>query len=385
LFRKLVAAGSFISFLMAPGFAAGAGTTLRQTVMAELRYDTNARIAAEGELSGDDFVLLLAPGFEVINQRNKLTLTGNYRPTGSYYFENQDLNAVSHSAAVSADYTLSRRTSLMAEDRFTYSGESLETTLVGIQNQRGTMWTNTIFFSMNHILTQRTSISMSASDHMLDFENILAVDNRSESGSVGLNFQATPETQLNGSYNFSYVNFDLPGGAASNQNTHSLNAGFVSRFRDSLLLSMSAGTVYADSRGFGNGLTDWVARAEIRKSFQRSSANFSYTRQTTSSSGLTDQLTLNDSFIAELRYVVAQNMNLSLSGNYTHNHSKPENTLDIKSFLVGASGTWQLYDWLSFGMGYSHFKQEANGPLGVDLERDHVSISINLTTFEGRL
>lgn len=353
--------------------------------MTELRYDTNARIAAEGQQSGDDVVLLLVPGFEAINQRNKLTLTGIYRPSGYYYFKQPELNTISHSGTISAEYAFSTRTSMMAEERLTYSRESLESTLTGYQNRRSGIFTNRVNLSMNHRLTQRTGITLSASDYILKFDDPVAVDSTNVSGSMRLNFQATPETQLNGSYNFSHASYDLPGGASSNQNTHSLNAGFNTRFRETTTLLMSGGAVYAESSGTTDGFFDWVALAEIRKTFNKYEASLSYSRRTTSSSGVTDQLTLNDSFSAVLRHELNRNVRLNLSGNYTRNHTKPDDSFDAKSFTASASGTWQMREWLSFGMGYAHFTQESDGPLGEDLKRDRIFVNINMTTFEGRL
>lgn len=385
MFRKLAATGFITALSLVPEFADGAGTTLRQTVMTELRYDTNARIASEGALSGDDVVLLLVPGFEAINQRNKLTLTGIYRPSVYYYFKQPELNTISHSGTIAAEYEFSPRTSMRAEERLTYSKESLESTLTGYQNRRSGILTNTVNLSMNHRLTHRTGMTLSASDYVLRFDDPVAVDSRNVSGSMGLNFQATPETQLNGSYNFSRANYDLPGGPSSSQNTHSLNAGFSKRFRETMTLLMSGGAVYAETPGTGDGFFDWVALAEIRKTFNKYDASFSYSRRTTSSSGVTDQLTLNDSFSAGLRHEISRNVSVSLSGNYTRNHSKPDDSFDTKSFTASASGSWRMREWLTFGMGYAHFTQESDGPLGEDLKRDHIFVNVNMTTFEGRL
>lgn len=385
LSRKLVAAGFITALALVPENAFAAGTTFRQTILTELRYDTNARIAAEGELNGDDVVLLIVPGFEAINQRNKLTLTGIYRPSGYYYFKQPELNTISHSGTIMAEYAFSPRTSMTAEERITYSKESLESTLTGYQNRRSGILTNTVNLSMNHALTHRTSVTLSASDYLLKFDDPVAVDSRNVSGSMGLNFQATPETQLNSSYNFSRANYDLPGGSSSNQNTHSLNAGFSTRYRETTTLLVSGGAVYAETPGTGDGFFDWVALAEIRKTFNKYDTNFSYSRRTTSSSGVTDQLTLNDSFSAGLRREINRNVSVNLSGNYMRNHSKPDDSFDTKSFTASASGAWQMRDWLSFGIGYAHFSQVSDGPLGEDLERDHIFVNINMTTFEGRL
>ena len=385
LSRKAAVIGSFASLLLLPEISAGAGTTLRQTIMAELRYDTNASIAAEGEQTGDDFTLLLAPDFQAINQRNKLALTANYRPTGYFYFQNPDLNTISHSGFLAADYNFSAQTSISAEERLIYSRESLETTLIGLQNQRSAIWTNTIILSVNHRLTHKTGITLSASDNILKFDNPVSVDSRNDSGSIGLNYQATPETQLNGSYNFSHVNYDLPGGASSSQSTHSLNAGFNTRFRETATLLLSAGAVYADAAGMGDGFFDWLAAAEVRKAWPKYSANLNYTRRTTSSSGVTDQLTLNDSISAGLNHEINRNLDISIFGSYTHNYTKPITILDTTAYSTGASGIWQMREWLSLGLGFSHFKQESDGLLGGDIERDHIFVNVNMTTYEGRL
>lgn len=385
LSRKAAVFGSFASLLLLPEISSGAGTTLKQTIMAELRYDSNTRIVSESQQSEGGAIFFILPSFEAINTRERLVLNAIYRPTGYFYFQNSDLNTIAHSGMISADYNLSEQTSMRLEERLTVSTESLDTTSIGLQNQRGEIWTNTVNLSMNSRLTQRTGITLSASDYLLKFDNPVSIDSRNDSASAALNFQATPETQLNLSYNFSHASFDLPNGSTSSQNTHSLSTGFSSRFRDTMIFSMNAGAVYANIVGPEPGIFDWVAMAEIRKSFQRDEATFSYTRRTTTSSGITDQLTLNESYGAELRHNFSSTVSLSLSGSYARNYSKPDNALDTKSFTAGASGSWQVYDWLAFGAGYSHFKQNADGPLGDDIDRDHIFVNVNMTTYEGRL
>lgn len=380
-FRK--AAAALAAIVLAAPATAEAGTTLRQTIMAELRYDTNASVEVEGRPAGDDFAFVLTPGFEAINQDGKLTLTGLYRPTNYYYFQNQDLNTLSHSAMVEADYRFSSRTTGMVQERVTYTKESLETTLIGLQNERGSIFSNTVNLATSHQVTQRTSLSLAASDYVLDFSDPAAMDSRNDSVDASVGFQATPETRLTGSYNFSYARFDQAG-VTTSQRTHSLSAGFNTRFRDSLLLSMSAGAVYAITPGQADGFFDWVAGAEARKTIDRYEAYLSYTRRTTTSTGVTDQLTLNESYSAGLSHDLSRNVSLTVSGNFTRNHSKPDARLDTKSYTAGASASWRVYEWLTMSTGFSVFRQEADGPLGFDVEREHVFLNLSMTTFERR-
>ena len=86
MYRKLLIAGAFASLLVLPELAA-AGLTLRQTVMSELRYDTNAMITPDGEQDSSDIVLQLGPDFEVTRDSEKLTLMAVYRPSFYYLFQ----------------------------------------------------------------------------------------------------------------------------------------------------------------------------------------------------------------------------------------------------------------------------------------------------------
>lgn len=367
---------------LAPELSAAAGTTLRQSLLTEIRYDSNARIAPEGQTQADDMVFILVPSFEAVNSRGRTTLSANYSPMGYYYLKNSDINTISHDGTISLDYSHSPRSSFHVSDSITYSEESLDTTLIGLQNERSAIFNNIFTIGASHRLTTKTGVALSLSDTIVDFDAPASTDSRTDSASFSLSYQATPETALTGSYSYSYASFERPSNASSHYETQSIMAGFTSLFRNNLQFSLNGGVVLATSL---ENQFDWIASTELRKNFQRSSVNFNYARATTSSTGLTDQINLNDRFYAEWNYQFASNKGIKFSGSYTWNHTEPVSLLDTVSVSMGVSGSWRPYDWLSLSTGYTHFEQDSNGPLGEDLTRDHFFINATIATYERRL
>ena len=367
---------------MLPELAAAAGLTLRQTIMSELRYDTNALITPDGEQDSSDMVLQLGPDFEVTRDSEKLTLRAVYRPSFYYYFRRPELNTLSHSASAAMDYKYSVSTSFRAEDTLNYAKESLETTIIGIQNRRQAILMNTAIFSMSHRLTPRIGSGLSFSDNIVEFEDPIAVDSRNDAASISLSYQAAPATQVFTSYSFSRTEFDSPGDAIDPPlETQSVQAGFSTHYKNNLHFTLSGGV----GHGSANDQNFVTASTEVSKDFEKSSVSLTYNRQSTTATGLTNQLALNETYYAAWNYALTRSVSANLFGSYARNQTLNDNSVDVRSFYYGLSGEWQLYSWLSFGAGYNHFKQNSEGLTGDDLKRDHFFVNVRITTYEKRL
>lgn len=376
-----LAAAPLVLPLVLPDAAMCADVMFKQAITSELRYDTNAFVRPEGQHQTGDMVLLITPQFNLSTERRGITLTGYYSPSGSIYFNNSELNSISHYASVGMNTQLTQKWSLNASDVFTYSKETLDTSLIGIQTSRANVWSNTANIGTAYSLTDKASVSLSFSDNIFRSDDPSAIRSRTDSASLGLGYNATANTSLNASYGHSNFYFDTPQGT-NNIETHSGSAGITHRFPYSLDVSLSGGANYTPS--FSKKY-DWIASATVKKSFQYSSASLEYSRGITNTSGLTDQLNIHDRYSAVVDYSITRSTDLIIFGDYSQSRSKPVDLVRIKSYSAGIRGKWQMYSWMSMEAGYSHFKQVSDGLIGDDFKRDHFFVSMTITTYEGKI
>lgn len=367
--------------LVLPDTARSAEVILKQSIVTELRYDTNAFVRPEGQTQTGDTVILIMPQFNLSSERHSITLTGLYSPTGSIYFNNPGLNSISHYASAGMDMELSSKWSFSASDVFTYSKETLDTSLIGIQTSRATVWSNAVSVGTAYALTEKTTASLGATDSIFRSNDPASIRSRTDSASLGLGYSATVNTSLNATYGFSNFHFNTP--TTSNDiQTQSASVGLSHKFPDSLDVSLSGGANYTPS--FSKKY-DWIASAAATKTFQQSTVSIEYLRGITNTSGLTDQLNINERYSAVVAYTITPATSVTAFGEYYQSQSKPIDVLRVKSYSAGLRGQWRPYSWMSIDAGYSHFKQVSDGIIGEDFKRDHFFVSLAITTYEGKI
>ncbi len=349
--------------------AARADTTLKSSVASELAYDSNATIAPQGGNGVSDFLFRIAPQLNLVNERRNTTINAMYRLTSAYYFKHSDLNAVNHNASLNAKMTASPRLGLALNDSFTYTKDSLDTSPSGILLGRTSVTSNAVDASATYQFTERTSASLSASNNITQYNSTTATDSRVDTGGVSAQYAATPSTTLNGSYTFTNYTFDSA--VTTTTSSHSVMLGFIEEFPDALELKASAGVSYTPELG---DKYNWLANASLRKDYRNGSATIGYSRSITNSSGLTDQLNVNENYTALLAYSATRFTDIALNATYSKNRTIPSSTLDLKSYSVGLTCTVRLYRWLDMEVGANHFRQSSAGTVGGDFIRDQAFI-----------
>jgi len=367
--------------LVLPNDAGSTEVIFKQSIVTELRYDTNAFIRPEGQAQTGDTVVLIMPQFNLSTERHGLTLTGLYSPTGSIYFNNPGLNSISHYASAGMDMELSSKWSFSASDVFTYSKEALDTSRIGIQTSRATVWSNAVSLGTSYALTEKASASLGVTDSIFRSDDPASIRSRTDSASLGLGYSATVNTTLNASYGFSIFHFDTP--TTSNDiQTQMASVGLSHKFPYSIDVSLSGGANYTPS--FSKKY-DWIASAAVTKTFQQSTVSLEYLRGVTNTSGLTDQLNINERYSAVIAYAITPATSVTVFGEYYQSKSKPVEIVSVKSYSTGLRGQWRPYSWMSFDAGYSHFEQVSDGAIGEDFKRDHFFLSMTVTTYEGKI
>ncbi len=371
-----------LSTLLLPEVAMCADVMIKQAIGAALRYDTNAYIRPENQSQISDLILFITPSVEVSTETGRVSLAAFYSPSGSVYFNNTELNNVSHHLNLHMSANLSEKSTLDVNDIFTYSKDPISTTLLGIQMRRETIWSNELSLGLTHAFTQRTSGSIGLSTHYLESDDPATTKSKTDSISLSGRFQATPATSLSASYSSTFFSFKSNEGR-NNIVVHSAQLGLTHSFPYKLDFNISGGTSYAPEI---NNHREWIASTWIEKAFQNSSLHIEYSRRITNTSGLTDQLNINERYSAVMSYSTTKTTSLILNGSYVKNRTLPDSLLvNITSYDVGITEQWRPYPWMSVGLGYSHFQQISTAEIGEDFKSDHFFINLTATTYERKI
>ncbi len=350
-----------------------AGMILRPSIAVTERYDSNPYYMSED--ARYDFFTSLSPRIEFGKEEKRYTLRGAYGLNSMYYARDQNLNYTSHNASLMVEAMVSKNLTIGLGDTFTYTQESLEATDVGIQVGRGDILSNSVSADINYILSQRTHTGMTLSSSILDFKTSGLLDTRTDSSTIFINYESTPGRTFNVNYGVSNLLFNAPDGGQSIL-SHSLSLGMTGQLSPTLSFGLSGGAVYIPDIG---DHYNWTADLSIEKTFQRSTLSLAYTRGVTNTSGLTDEVNINDRLSAGWDLSLSRLFSVSLYSGFSKSRSEPEGIVDLISYDGGITCMWQPYTWMNMGIGYSHFQQWSDTYIGGDISRDQVFV--NLTTF----
>jgi hypothetical protein len=368
-----------LAALLAPA-AACAEVIVRPTVSTGVRYNSNAFVRSENEEVEGDIITTVSPQIEAVSERGRLTLEGRYTAGADICLYNSECNALNHYAEIGASMVLSKYTSVTAEDSVDYTMESPETTLAGIQTSYARNLYNTVSAGVTHDIGLRNSIALNVADRLSDYSASALVDTRADSVTFSETFAMSPSATLTSSYGYTYYTFDDEGGADAEE-SHTLNFSLSKVYHGGLEMNLSGGASYAPSMEEGY---DWLAGAGITKGFKSLTISATYSRNVSTTAGLTDQMAINERYSMSIERLVSRKFNALLSGHYISNRSKPRIEVDIAAYQFELTGTWRPYSWMAASAGASHFNQTALGSLGDDVRSEEVFVSVSMSAPEWR-
>ena len=378
--RALILAG-IISVVFLPDVSRGAGVTLTQSILTDLRYESNSNVAPVGGKPSSDYSLTIAPKIEILEASKSVTLKGFYMPKGYIYLKNRYLDTVSHSAGASVTAELSDKASVYASDLLGFSKDIRDVSLSGIQIGRSDFLDNTFGVGFTYRLTPRTSFDFNLSDSILEIHDSSGtVNNRTDSAAVSGNFAVTEITSIAASYTFSNFFFHSPIDRGEFE-SHSAMIGISHQFPYSLEVSLFGGAAYLPS--VKNQYTA-VGSAAIKKLFQKSTLTLEYSRGLINTSGISKFLSIDDRYAFSWNYRITDSIDLGPSVFYSKVTTKPNPEVDLTSYSFGINGHWRPYSWMTVGTNYNHFNQISKGIAGNSYKGDEVLVDFAFTTYEGR-
>ncbi len=373
------AAALVLETVLLAGTGLGAETVFRQSVMAEMRYDSNAGIEPESLRPESDYAFTLFPRFDLSQDRGGIKLALFYRPGGSFYFRNPDLNAVSHFAGIDADLMAGETTGLKASERFNYTKDMREADPDAVQTMRTGTTTNEIKAELTHEPAPGLSAKAVLSRRTLEFENRALVGTRIDGFGLSAAKAVREGLTLNANYMFSGFSFDT----GSSSESHSLLAGFEAGLTRNTSLNASVGAV--SSPDADRDRYDFSAATELTSVFNDSSLGLGYSRSVSNSSGLADLMSLNSRYTFRYSYNLSNETGMTFTGGYSRALSRPEAVIDITSYDAGLGISWRPSERFSANAGYRRSKQWSHGTIGTGMGRDNIFVSLDFVPFERRL
>jgi len=375
--------GAFLALLIIPCCAENAvgDVTISPTLALSESYDSNVFFRGETGEVEDDFLTTISPQLAMASEGRRSSLSATYRLNSILYHDESSLNYISPQARLAISVDLTDRTTIGIKDAFDYTQDSLEALDTDVQTGRTDIMSNTAGIAMEQALGHSTSLGLNYSNSVVDFDGPGFTDTMRDSAGAELGYSLTEERKLKTNYSYSNFSFDSDGGTTHSE-SHALRFILSERIRPTIAYNVSAGVVFISD---SSDDYDWTASAGLEKSFKNSTLGIGYSRDITHSSGLGEEVSIQDRGHMDLDYSLARSLVFTLSGAVSKNRSKFSEQLELISYSASAGLSWQPYEWMETGIAYHRFQQWDDNSLENDVTRDRVSLIITLKPTTWRL
>ena len=344
-------------------------------------YNSNPLSRSKGQNVDDDYITTVTPQIRVTSKGKGYNLNVFYKMNSTSYHEDPANNDISHIAGAGIAADITKRTSIDFNETYRATKDALSAIDEGIQTSREDVTYNNVSLDIDHILSPETSVTLGAALRRSDFANPELFDTGTETASIGAAYRSSEKRSTTITYIFSNYSFDIAGGI-NHTETHTLRAGLEEAISPTLTLDLSGGLVYTPDIPEDY---DWTASANLTKTLKKTTATIGYSRSISNSSGLSREINVKDRVDTALTRSLSQSLSLSLSGAFTKTRSKPSGAVDLYSYSADLGVSWQPYQWMATGIGYSKFKQLSDGSPSLSIDRDRVYLSLTLTPWQWRL
>lgn len=355
--------------------ARGETVTIKPSLRLGEWYDSNPFMWGEDQDIKSDFITELSPQISISSITKRVRLNASYRLDSRHYNRYRELDNISHTGNFNSSVGISRKSSLKIGDFFRFTPDSLRATDLGIQIKRIDILSNTVFVSMDRNFSRTFYTSLTLKDSILDFDDAAFIDSRTDSAALSGNYRWKPGTLITVAYTYTNYHFDTQTDGNDIKN-HSVTLALAEQLSADASVNISGGIVHTqdvDEKPY------WMANAGFAKTYSASSLNLGYSRSVANSSGLIDELNINESVSIRWNYIFSRSFNAKVNGNLSQNRSKPSGSLNTTSYSAGAGFVWLAYSWITFNAKYSHFQQWTETVLSSNMKKDMVFIGVTAT------
>ncbi len=357
--------------------------TLVPAVTLDFRYDSNARFSDNETTSDDgDFVAAAAPSFEFTSTGPRHDVSAFYNLIADYYFNDTDLNNISHFGGLTLNIDLTSRWRLGLGDRLNYTEDSQRAIGFGegIILTRTDILTNTAYVSLGRAVGRNTDVTVTLKDYIQRFDDPALVDSRTDSAAFTGRYLYNRSGAALLTYTYSDYDFETDG--ESSIQTHSVDVRIEEAVGRTVKVNLGGGFEYAKGLNGGDDLF-FIANAGIEKTLKDSVMSIAFERDISNPTGVTDEITVKDVLTFIWDFTVRRNVFASLYAGVAHYTTEPSGE-DVNSYIAEVSGNWQPYQWLLLGTGVSTYQQWPGDDFGTGLTRNKVFVNMTLIGPEWR-
>ncbi|HHL39285.1 MAG TPA: hypothetical protein ENJ37_02150 [Deltaproteobacteria bacterium] len=346
----------------------------------EQRYVSNPRYLGTGSNTKGDMRTTVQPRMEFAAEGRRYRLSADYSLSYRAYARTSELDYLAHSGKVGLEADLTPTLKITVGDTLTYTEDSLEATATGIQTTRTAIVSNSVEARARYTASQKTTLLLSATETMLDYEDPALFDSRTDTFSAGSSYALSTRTTVGSSYMYTRLGYSAAGRDVD-FGIHSLSLSLGRQLVPTLKVDLSAGAVYTPDL---SSEWDWTAGASVVKDFQAASASLTYSRSITHSSGLAGTVNINEVVMLALDKSFSRGLDWRVFAAYYKNRSKAAALLDYESVSAGTDLNWRPYLWLALSAGYIRFEQSGGAGYGTGLTRDEAFVKAALIPAEWR-
>ncbi|MBI5235095.1 MAG: hypothetical protein HY886_02470 [Deltaproteobacteria bacterium] len=345
------------------------------------RYDTNPYGRSRTEAVDPDFVTKLAPSLSAAYDARDAKINAAYRLNAAFYSQRSPYSSIGHNLNLGLNTEISNKTTMSLNNVYNHAKTSVYDA-DEIHTGFDTVSTDALTASAEHKIDARLTATIALSENFYVYKASDKIDSRRDGAAFGGRYDAGNDRLLSASYGYGNTVFETPGGANTTE-THTIRAGLADNSSRTMNFNLGAGAVYNPDRE--SGRYDWNGDAGVAGTFERSSATLSYKRGIAHGAGLVSEQTTSETVSAGWKTEMSNDLGLDITGSTNRNRSKPEHTIDAKSYNAGASVRWKAYSWLNAAIGYSRMRQWGDGAVETrDVEQDAVFITLTATGAEWR-
>jgi hypothetical protein len=358
-----------------------ASAWMAPSLAVEERFDDN--IFSTEENREDDFVTAIAPALALSREAARLASRARYRLRFELFSKHPELNRASPNHDLDAAVSLKWGRGAKVEwfEHFSYTPEQPEfigeggvgnVLGEGIRTRRSDSLRNVATIRLRQPVTAKTILNTQYQHGISRYEDVTLVDSMRHEVSAGMAYEIAPWSIPFLEYRYHGISYD----GGENARIHNVRVGYLRRISPIASIDLAAGAAFP--RQAGDQAPQFVSELGFNRALKTWGWRARYIRQIGTSGGFVRELSTSDRASVTLSRKVLQSLTASVTGNYAKNRSitATAEPLAIDSYALQINASYPLNPWLLMNFGYSHFRQDPDGPLGARIVRNQALVSL---------
>lgn len=304
-----------------------------------------------------DFITTITPGVSVDAASPTYRLLGSYFFTAEIYAKESDRSHAfdRHNLALDALYRLDPRTTFTLTDTFTLDTNTNVVGTSDVATGRDRAWSNALGLGASWVADPRTTLRGGLTWRIQRYDSTALIDSDVYRLTVGVDRALTP--RLTGAASYELALFDID--RQDDVVAHMPRLGVTYRFTPTLTGSLAAGPIFEVPEDGDTRLTAGVT-AFLRQRMRWGTVGVFYDRGLGTAGGL-GGTTVNQAIggIVEVRTWL-RGLTVDFGPRYSMVDSSVGSAIEVDSFTLPLSATYQLTPWAALVATYQFFRQRSD-------------------------